>query len=148
MRTADSGRVSVCGINPETSGNEFKKQIGAVLQSTALPEKIHVKETWTFSHISTTNAPTWTVCWSAFNSHRKEGFVLQGAFGRPEAERLALAMALVNNPKVVFLDEPTAGLDPEVRREIYGIIEELRRDKKTVLITTHYIEKPKSCAIA
>jgi ABC-2 type transport system ATP-binding protein len=50
-------------------------------------------------------------------------------------------MALVNNPQVVFLDEPTAGLDPQVRREIYDIIEELRREKKTVLLTTHYIEE-------
>jgi ABC-2 type transport system ATP-binding protein len=50
-------------------------------------------------------------------------------------------MALVNNPSVVFLDEPTAGLDPQVRREIYDIIEELKRDKKTVLLTTHYIEE-------
>ena len=50
-------------------------------------------------------------------------------------------MALVNNPQVVFLDEPTAGLDPQVRREIYDIIEELKRSKKTVLLTTHYIEE-------
>ena len=50
-------------------------------------------------------------------------------------------MALVNNPQVVFLDEPTAGLDPQVRREIYDIIEELKREKKTVLLTTHYIEE-------
>jgi ABC-2 type transport system ATP-binding protein len=50
-------------------------------------------------------------------------------------------MALVNDPSVVFLDEPTAGLDPQVRREIYDIIEELKRDKKTVLLTTHYIEE-------
>ena len=50
-------------------------------------------------------------------------------------------MALVNDPQVVFLDEPTAGLDPQVRREIYGIIEELKRGKKTVLLTTHYIEE-------
>ena len=53
----------------------------------------------------------------------------------------ALAMALVNNPQVVFLDEPTAGLDPQVRREIYDIIEELKHEKKTVLLTTHYIEE-------
>ena len=50
-------------------------------------------------------------------------------------------MALVNDPEVVFLDEPTAGLDPQVRREIYDIIEELKREKKTVLLTTHYIEE-------
>jgi ABC-2 type transport system ATP-binding protein len=50
-------------------------------------------------------------------------------------------MALVNDPQVVFLDEPTAGLDPQVRREIYDIIEELKKEKKTILITTHYIEE-------
>jgi ABC-2 type transport system ATP-binding protein len=50
-------------------------------------------------------------------------------------------MALVNDPKVLFFDEPTAGLDPQVRREIYDVIEELRRDKKTILLTTHYIEE-------
>ena len=50
-------------------------------------------------------------------------------------------MALVNNPRVVFLDEPTAGLDPQVRREIYDIIEELKKEKKTILLTTHYIEE-------
>jgi ABC-2 type transport system ATP-binding protein len=50
-------------------------------------------------------------------------------------------MALVNEPRVLFFDEPTAGLDPQVRREIYDIIEELRRDRKTILMTTHYIEE-------
>jgi ABC-2 type transport system ATP-binding protein len=50
-------------------------------------------------------------------------------------------MALVNDPRVLFLDEPTAGLDPQVRREIYDIIEELKREKKTIVLTTHYIEE-------
>src|SRR5262249_36961020 len=58
-----------------------------------------------------------------------------------QKQRLDWAIALINDPKVVFLDEPTAGLDPQVRREIYDIIEELRRDKKTIVLTTHYIEE-------
>src|SRR6202021_2896100 len=58
-----------------------------------------------------------------------------------QKQRLALAMALINDPRVLFFDEPTAGLDPQVRREIYDIIEELRREKKTILMTTHYIEE-------
>ena len=58
-----------------------------------------------------------------------------------QKQRLALAMSLVNEPRVLFLDEPTAGLDPQVRREIYDIIEELKNEKKTILLTTHYIEE-------
>ena len=140
MRTADSGRVSVCGINPETSGNEFKKQIGAVLQSTALPEKIHVKEALDlFAHFYNERADVDGLLERFQLTEKKDSFYKELSGG--QKQRLALAMALVNNPKVVFLDEPTAGLDPQVRREIYGIIEELRRDKKTVLITTHYIEE-------
>jgi ABC-2 type transport system ATP-binding protein len=58
-----------------------------------------------------------------------------------QKQRLALAMSLVNEPRVLFLDEPTAGLDPQVRREIYTIIEELKQERKTILLTTHYIEE-------
>src|SRR5437879_10080222 len=58
-----------------------------------------------------------------------------------QRQRLALAMSLVNEPRVLFLDEPTAGLDPQVRREIYTIIEELKKERKTILLTTHYIEE-------
>ena len=64
-----------------------------------------------------------------------------GQLSGGQKQRLALAMALVNDPRVLFFDEPTAGLDPQVRREIYDVIEELRRDKRTVLLTTHYIEE-------
>ena len=140
MRTADSGRVSVCGLNPQSAGNAFKKQIGAVLQSTALPEKIQVKEALDlFADFYSEHTDTTALLERFQLTEKKNAFYKELSGG--QKQRLALAMALVNNPKVVFLDEPTAGLDPQVRREIYGIIEELRRDKKTVLLTTHYIEE-------
>src|SRR5207247_447934 len=56
-------------------------------------------------------------------------------------QRLALALALINDPQLVFLDEPTTGLDPQVRLEIHNLIEEMRAAKKTILLTTHYIEE-------
>ena len=140
LRTLDSGRVSVCGLDPQRSGTSYKQQIGAVLQSTALPEKLRVSEALKL--------------FASFYSRRRDTTDLLRRFGLEEKrnasymhlsggqkQRLALALALVNEPKVVFLDEPTAGLDPQVRREMYDIIEELRRENKTILLTTHYIEE-------
>jgi ABC-2 type transport system ATP-binding protein len=140
LRDADGGRVSVCGFDPQVNANELKHEIGAALQSTSLPDKLRVMEALRL--------------FASFYKRRRNPEELLKRFGLEEKrntfyshlsggqkQRLALAMALVNDPKVLFLDEPTAGLDPQVRREIYDIIEELRREKKTILLTTHYIEE-------
>ena len=140
LRNADNGAVSVCGYDPQRNPEELKHEIGATLQSTALPEKLRVMEALRL--------------FASFYKRRRNPDDLLKRFGLEEKrnafyghlsggqkQRLALAIALLNDPKVVFLDEPTAGLDPQVRREIYDIIEELRRDKKTIVLTTHYIEE-------
>ena len=140
LRNADSGTVSVCGFDPQRNPDELKREIGAALQSTALPDKLRVMEALRL--------------FAGFYKRHRDPEELLKRFGLEEKrntyysklsggqkQRLALAMALVNNPRVLFFDEPTAGLDPQVRREIYDIIEELRREKKTILMTTHYIEE-------
>src|SRR5215813_4552830 len=140
LRDADGGSVSVCGYDPKSQSGELKHEIGAALQATALPEKLKVIEAL---HL-----------FAGFYRRRRDPEELLKRFGLLEKrtafysqlsggqkQRLALAIALINDPKVVFLDEPTAGLDPQVRREIYDVIEELRRDKKTIVLTTHYIEE-------
>ena len=140
MRTPDRGTARVCGLDPEKSGFKFKEQIGAVLQSTSLPDKIRVKEAIDlFAKFYRRHADTDDLLKRFQLEEKRTAFYSQLSGG--QKQRLALAMALVNDPSVVFLDEPTAGLDPQVRREIYDIIEELKRDKKTVLLTTHYIEE-------
>ena len=140
MRTPDRGTARVCGLDPEKSGSAFKQTIGAVLQSTALPDKLKVKEALDlFASFYKDRANTEALLKRFQLEEKRDAFYKDLSGG--QKQRLALAMALVNNPKVVFLDEPTAGLDPQVRREIYDIIEELRREKKTVLLTTHYIEE-------
>jgi ABC-2 type transport system ATP-binding protein len=140
MRTPDRGTARVCGLDPERSGSDFKQTIGAVLQSTALPDKLKVKEALDlFASFYRDRASTDGLLKRFQLEEKRDAFYKELSGG--QKQRLALAMALVNNPKVVFLDEPTAGLDPQVRREIYDIIEELRREKKTVLLTTHYIEE-------
>jgi len=118
----------------------LKHEIGATLQSTSLPDKLRVMEALKL--------------FASFYKRRRNPEELLKRFGLEEKrhafysqlsggqkQRLALATALINDPKVLFLDEPTAGLDPQVRREIYDIIEELRRERKTILLTTHYIEE-------
>jgi ABC-2 type transport system ATP-binding protein len=140
LRDADSGRVLVCGFDPLRNADVLKHEIGAALQSTSLPDKLRVMEALRL--------------FASFYKRRRDPEDLLKRFGLEEKrntyynklsggqkQRLALAMALINDPRVLFFDEPTAGLDPQVRREIYDIIEELRRDNKTILMTTHYIEE-------
>ncbi len=140
MRTPDRGSARVCGLDPQRSGERFKDNIGAVLQSTSLPDKLRVKEALElFAQFYSRRADT-TELLRRFQLEEKRN-AFYGQLSGGQKQRLALAMALVNDPQVVFLDEPTAGLDPQVRREIYDIIEELRRSKRTLLLTTHYIEE-------
>ena len=140
LRPPDGGIVSVCGLDPQSPGDGFKQEIGAVLQATALPDKLRVGEAVSM--------------FASFYKRRRDPESLLKRFGLEEKrstfyshlsggqkQRLALAMSLVNEPRVLFLDEPTAGLDPQVRREIYTIIEELKKERKTILLTTHYIEE-------
>jgi ABC-2 type transport system ATP-binding protein len=142
LRESDSGRVSVCGLDPRTNANELKHEIGAALQSTSLPDKIRVMEAlWLFASFYRANRrrnPEELL--RRFGLEEKRNAFYNQLSGG-QKQRLALAMALVNDPQVLFFDEPTSGLDPQVRREIYDIVEELRREKKTIVLTTHYIEE-------
>ena len=140
LRPLDSGRVSVCGLDPQKNAQELKHQIGAALQSTSLPDKLRVIEALRLfaSFYPRHRSPEELL--KRFGLEEKRNTFYNQLSGG-QKQRLALAMALVNDPKVLFFDEPTAGLDPQVRREIYDIIEELRREKKTIVMTTHYIEE-------
>jgi len=140
LRNRDRGTALVCGLDPEGAGDAYKQRIGAVLQSTSLPDKIRVEEALHLFAAFYDSRADISQLLKRFQLEEKKNTFYSHLSGG-QKQRLALAMALVNNPQVVFLDEPTAGLDPQVRREIYDIIEELKRDKKTILITTHYIEE-------
>jgi ABC-2 type transport system ATP-binding protein len=140
MRPADGGSATVCGLDPHASGSQLKELIGAVLQSTALPDKIRVSEALNmFASFYRRHRDTAQLLQRFGLEEKRHAFYSQLSGG--QKQRLALAMALVNEPRVVFLDEPTAGLDPQVRREIYTIIEELKTGGTTLLLTTHYIEE-------
>ncbi len=140
LRTPDGGKVRVCGLDPERSGDKFKFVIGAALQSTALPDKMRVREALDLFGSFYPRRRGTPELLNRFGLEEKKNALYSHLSGG-QKQRLALAMALVNDPRVVFLDEPTAGLDPQVRHEIYDVIEELKKEKKTILITTHYIEE-------
>ena len=140
LRVPDGGRVSVCGFDPQKNPNELKHEIGAALQSTSLPDKIRVVEAVRlFASFYQRGRKPEELLKRFGLEEKRNAFYSQLSGG--QKQRLALAIALVNDPKVLFLDEPTAGLDPQVRREIYDIIEELKAQKKTIVLTTHYIEE-------
>jgi len=140
LRTPDGGNISVCGFDPRIHADELKHEIGAALQATSLPDKLRVSEAirlFASFYKRRRNVDDLLI---RFGLEEKRN-AFYGQLSGGQKQRLALAMALVNDPKVLFLDEPTAGLDPQVRREIYDIIEELKREKKTIVLTTHYIEE-------
>src|SRR5208282_1794723 len=140
LRVPDGGRVSVCGLDPQKSPLALKREIGATLQATSLPPKLKVGEAIRLFAGFYTRTRNPDELLKRFGlEEKRNAFYSQLSGG--QKQRLALAMALVNDPQVLFFDEPTAGLDPQVRREIYDIIEELKRDKKTIVMTTHYIEE-------
>jgi ABC-2 type transport system ATP-binding protein len=140
LRAPDGGHVSVCGLDPQKNPNELKHEIGAALQSTSLPDKIRVIEALRlFASFYKRRRPADELLRRFGLEEKRNAFYSQLSGG--QKQRLALAIAIINDPKVLFLDEPTAGLDPQVRREIYDIIEELKKQKKTIVLTTHYIEE-------
>jgi ABC-2 type transport system ATP-binding protein len=140
LRPRSGGEVTVLGFDPDRQKRALKDRIGVCLQATNLPDKIKVHEALDL--------------FASFYSRRVDSEALlkrlqlwekrdagYATLSGGQKQRLALALALINDPVMLFLDEPTTGLDPQVRLEIRDLIEELRAEKRTILLTTHYIEE-------
>ncbi|PZR71896.1 MAG: ABC transporter ATP-binding protein [Chthoniobacterales bacterium] len=140
LRPRSAGDVTVLDFDPARQKKQLKDRIGVCLQATNLPDKITVKEAMTL--------------FAAFYSRTVDGDPIlkrlqlwekkdagYATLSGGQKQRLALALALINDPQMLFLDEPTTGLDPQVRLEIRDLVEELRAEKRTILMTTHYIEE-------
>src|SRR5579872_7164243 len=140
LRPRSGGDARVLGFDPERQKQQLKDRIGVCLQATNLPAKIRAQEaidlfgTFYSRSISSEKLLKRLQLWEKRNAFYE---TLSGG----QKQRVALALALVNDPKLLFLDEPTTGLDPQVRLEIHGLIEELRDAKRSILLTTHYIEE-------
>ena len=140
LRPRSAGQVTVLGFDPEKQTLELKDRIGVCLQATNMPEKIRVREALhVFSSFYSRNVDSNELLRRLQLEDKREAFY--GTLSGGQKQRLALALALVNDPALLFLDEPTTGLDPQVRAEIHGLLEQLRGEKRTILLTTHYIEE-------
>ena len=140
LRQPDQGTVRVCGLEPAKESDELKQRIGAQLQATVLPDKMRVEEAlWLFASFYRKSVSIESLLESFGLKEKRKAFFDKLSGG--QKQRLALALAVVNNPELVLLDEPTVGLDAMLRRDIYAMIERLRNEGRTVLLTTHYIEE-------
>ena len=140
LRSPDGGEIRVLGVNPQDGLGRIREIIGVGLQETALYERIRVREAIDlFGSYYPRQLPTSEVLEIVSLKEKEKAFVQDLSGG--QRQRLALGLALVNDPEVLFLDEPTTGLDPQARHNLWGVIETTREEGKTVLLTTHYMEE-------
>jgi len=139
-RVPDSGRVTVLGLDPRKDGYEMKERIGIMLQETALYPDLRVSEVLRlFASYYHRAVDTDGLLEMIGLQEKRKAFVRELSGG--QRQRVAIALALINDPELIFLDEPTAGLDPQSRRATWNWIGRAREEGKTVFLTTHYIEE-------
>jgi ABC-2 type transport system ATP-binding protein len=140
LREPDEGTIEVCGIDARRHPREVKQKIGAALQTTALQDKITPREALTlFASFYTQRLPAGQLL-ERFGLADKADAHFDTLSGG-QRQRLALALAFVNRPELVFLDEPTSALDAQSRRDLHREILRMKEDGHTVLLTTHYIDE-------
>ncbi len=140
LRPRDGGEVTVLGFDPGRDTKQLKDRIGVCLQATNLPERITVREALRlFASLYSRTVDGDALLERLMLRDKRDA--PYGKLSGGQKQRLALALALVNDPQMLFLDEPSAGLDPQARLEIHTLMQELRREQRTVLLTTHYIEE-------
>ncbi|MFN2637491.1 MAG: ABC transporter ATP-binding protein [Gemmatimonadaceae bacterium] len=137
---ADSGDVEVLGRRWETDARDLRQLLGIQLQETQLSEKLTVDETLTLFQSFYRDAREVSDVIDLVELGEKRHSRVGGLSGG-QKQRLAVACALVGNPQLLFLDEPTTGLDPQSRRQMWDLMERFRSEGRTVVLTTHYMEE-------
>jgi ABC-2 type transport system ATP-binding protein len=135
-----SGDVEVLGLRWDRSPDAIRQQIGVSLQETLLPEKLSVAEILTLFRSFYGSGLSPAEALARVSLEEKAATWVKKLSGG-QKQRLAVAIALIGDPGLVFLDEPTTGLDPHSRRQMWDVIAELGRRDRTVLLTTHYMEE-------
>ncbi len=140
LNSPTAGEVSLCGLHWRTDEAELRQRIGVALQETRLSDKLSVSETLDLFRSFYRRARSLESLLDVVQLHEKRDAWVSKLSGG-QRQRLALACALVGEPEILFLDEPTTGLDPQSRRQVWDLVSDYRARGGTVLLTTHYMEE-------
>jgi len=141
LRTADSGSATVLGKDIKKEASEIKKEIGVLLQSTSIPQKAKVKEVLSlFAAFYGKKQEDVAKVSKLFHLDERMNASVKSLSGGWK-QRVSLALALIHDPVIVFLDEPSMGLDPTARLDMWNQIHQMRDEGRTIVVTTHYMEE-------
>jgi ABC-2 type transport system ATP-binding protein len=140
LTPADSGTVELLGLDWRSKAKQLRQRVGIQLQETQFPEKLTVEETIRlfrsfFDHGLTVEQ---SITMAQLEEKRKSRI---GGLSGGQKQRLAMACALVGDPELLFLDEPTTGLDPQARRNLWDLVDHLKGAGRTIILTTHYMDE-------
>lgn len=140
LRPIDGGSVSVLGLDPTRHAAEIRRRIGSQLQESALPDRMRVGEALELFSSLGPDGPAWESAMSDWGLAEKRNAAF-GSLSGGQQQRLFVALALVNDPEIVFLDEMTTGLDPSSRRVAWDLIRRIRAGGTTVVLVTHFMDE-------
>lgn len=140
LRTKSSGEITICGFSIETEPNQIKQSIGVQLQEAGYYPNLTLIETIDmFAGLYNVTVQPLEILQSVGLREKVKSRVNKLSGG--QKQRFSISTTLVNKPKLVFLDEPTVGLDPQARRNLWELIRQIRSEGTTVIITTHYLDE-------
>jgi ABC-2 type transport system ATP-binding protein len=140
LTAADAGTVELLGLDWTTGASQLRQRIGIQLQETQFPEKLTVEETLRLFRSFYRHGISVDESIRTAQLEEKRGSRV-GTLSGGQKQRLAMACALVGDPELLFLDEPTTGLDPQARRHLWDLVDALKQAGRTIILTTHYMEE-------
>jgi ABC-2 type transport system ATP-binding protein len=140
LTTPDAGAVKLLGLDWRTHASALRQRIGIQLQETQFPDKLRVEEVIALfrSFFDKGLSVEQSIATAQLEEKRKSRV---GGLSGGQKQRLAMACALVGDPELLFLDEPTTGLDPQARRNLWELVDQLRLSGRTIILTTHYMDE-------
>jgi ABC-2 type transport system ATP-binding protein len=140
LRRPDSGKVRILGMDPQSQGQVLRERTGMQLQQSNLPDRMKVWEALDLYAAFYPRAADWKTLLDQLGLEEKRNAYFSKLSGG-QKQRLFIALALLPDPQLVFLDELTTGLDPQARHSIWDLVQDVRSRGKTVLLTTHFMEE-------